>query len=47
MRDIWECEFLNPGGSVKDRPALQIIKISKKKIEKEVLLLKEQQKYWN
>ena len=31
-----KCEFLNPGGSVKDRPALQIIKdaIKKKKIEK-------------
>ena len=31
-----KCEFLNPGGSVKDRPALQIIKdaIKKKKIER-------------
>ena len=31
-----KCEFLNPGGSVKDRPALQIIKdaIKKKQIEK-------------
>ena len=31
-----KCEFLNPGGSVKDRPALQIIKdaIKSKKIEK-------------
>ena len=31
-----KCEFLNPGGSVKDRPALQIIKdaIKKKHIEK-------------
>ena len=30
-----KCEFLNPGGSVKDRPALQIIKdaIKKKQIE--------------
>ena len=31
-----KCEFLNPGGSVKDRPALQIIKdaIKKKQVEK-------------
>ncbi len=31
-----KCEFLNPGGSVKDRPALQIIQdaIDEKKIEK-------------
>ena len=31
-----KCEFLNPGGSVKDRPAFQIIKdaIKNKKIEK-------------
>ena len=31
-----KCEFLNPGGSVKDRPALQIIEdaIKEKKIEK-------------
>ena len=31
-----KCEFLNPGGSVKDRPALQIIKdaLKEKKIEK-------------
>ena len=30
-----KCEFLNPGGSVKDRPALQIIKdaLKEKKIE--------------
>ena len=26
-----KCEFLNPGGSVKDRPALQIIKDAIKK----------------
>ena len=40
-----KCEFLNPGGSVKDRPALQIIKdaLKEKKLKKEVLLLKEQQ----
>ena len=31
-----KCEFLNPGGSVKDRAALQIIKdaIKEKKIQK-------------
>ena len=40
-----KCEFLNPGGSVKDRPALQIIKdaLKEKKLNKEVLLLKELQ----
>ena len=40
-----KCEFLNPGGSVKDRPALQIIKdaIKKNKSRKEVQLLKELQ----
>ena len=35
--DIYgKCEFLNPGGSVKDRPALQIIRdaLKNKKIEK-------------
>ena len=26
-----KCEFLNPGGSVKDRPALQIVKDAMKK----------------
>ena len=40
-----KCEFLNPGGSVKDRPALQIIKdaIKKNKSKKEVQLSKELQ----
>ena len=40
-----KCEFLNPGGSVKDRPAFQIIKdaIKKKKMSQEVPLLKELQ----
>ena len=40
-----KCEFLNPGGSVKDRPAFQIIKdaIKKKKLSQEVPLLKELQ----
>ena len=34
-----KCEFLNPGGSVKDRPALQIIK--------DALKERNSRKYWN